>query len=105
MDWENHLKKPIQKIEKTVNIKVKLPHMNKKSLAKKKFGSNKKLGIELTMNGLGKPFKKANTKNRKNSKHQSEIAACEQKITSEKEIWFKQKTRHRINYEWIGKTI
>ena len=31
MDWENHLEKnPIQKIEKTVKIKVKLPHVNKK---------------------------------------------------------------------------
>ena len=37
------------------------------------------------MNGLGKPFrKKSDPKNRKNSKHQSEIAACEQKTTSEK---------------------
>ena len=37
------------------------------------------------MNGLGKPFrKKFNPKNRKNSKKQSEIAACEQKTTSEK---------------------
>ena len=33
MDWKNHLEKnPIQKIEKTVNIKVKLPHVNKKPL-------------------------------------------------------------------------
>ena len=37
------------------------------------------------MNGLGKPFrKKSYPKNRKNSKNQSEIAACEQKTTSEK---------------------
>ena len=38
------------------------------------------------MNGLGKPFtKKSGPKNRKkNSKNQSEIAACEQKTTSEK---------------------
>ena len=37
------------------------------------------------MNGLAKPFrKKINPKNRKNSKNQSEIAACEQKTTSEK---------------------
>ena len=88
-----------------MKINVTKPHVNKKPLAKQKFGSKKKLGLELTMNGLGKPFKKTNKKKRKNSKHQSEIAACEQKITSEKEIWFKQKTRHRINYEWIGKTI
>ena len=32
MDWENHLEKNrIQKIEKTVKIKVKLPHVNKKN--------------------------------------------------------------------------
>ena len=37
------------------------------------------------MNGLEKPFsKKSDPKNRKNSKNQSEIAACEQKTTSEK---------------------
>ena len=37
------------------------------------------------MNGLGKPIrKKSDPKNRKNSKNRSEIAACEQKITSEK---------------------
>ena len=33
MDLENNLeKKPIRKIEKTVKIKVKLPHVNKKPL-------------------------------------------------------------------------
>ena len=37
------------------------------------------------MNGLGKPFrKKSDPKNRKNSKNQNEIAACEQQNTSEK---------------------
>ena len=37
MDWENHLEKiPIQKLEKTVKIKVKLPHVNKKPLARKR---------------------------------------------------------------------
>ena len=37
------------------------------------------------MNGLEKPFrKKSDLKNQKNSKNQSEIAACEQKTTSEK---------------------
>ena len=50
-----------------------------------KFGSNKKLGLERTMNGLGKPFrKKHDPKKRKNSKNQSEIAACEQNTTGEK---------------------
>ena len=38
------------------------------------------------MNGLEKPFrKKSDPKNRKNSKNQSEIAACEQKTTTDKE--------------------
>ena len=41
MDYEwigkNHLEKnPIQKIEKTVKIKLKLPHVNKKPLARKR---------------------------------------------------------------------
>ena len=37
MDWKNYLEKhPIQKIEKTVKIKVKLPHVNKKPLARKR---------------------------------------------------------------------
>ena len=37
------------------------------------------------MNGLEKPFRtKSDPKNRKNSKNQSEIAACEQKTTTEK---------------------
>ena len=37
------------------------------------------------MNGLGKPFsKKSDPTNRKSSKNQIEIAACEQKNTSEK---------------------
>ena len=37
MDWENHLeKKSDQKIEKTVKIKVKLPHVNKKPLTRKR---------------------------------------------------------------------
>ena len=37
MDWEIHLgKNPIQKIEKTVKIRLKLPHMHKKPLARKR---------------------------------------------------------------------
>ena len=50
-----------------------------------KFSSNKKLGREWAVNGLEKPFrKKSDPKNWKNSKNQSEIAACEQKTTTEK---------------------
>ena len=34
---ENHLEKnPIQKLKKTVKIKVKMPHVNKRSLARKR---------------------------------------------------------------------
>ena len=42
MDWESRSEKnPIQKIEKkTVKIRVKLPHVNKKPLPKPKFCSN-----------------------------------------------------------------
>ena len=36
------------------------------------------------MNGLEKPLKKSDPKNRKNSKNHSEIAACEQKTTTDK---------------------
>ena len=37
MNNENHLEEnPIKKIEKTVKIKVKLPHVNKKPLARKR---------------------------------------------------------------------
>ena len=41
--------------------------VNKKTTSEKgKFGSNKKLGLEKIMNGLGKKFrKKSNPKNRK----------------------------------------
>ena len=39
----------------------------------------------MAVNGLRKPFRKnSDSKNRKNSKNQSEIAACEQKTTTEK---------------------
>ena len=49
----------------------------------------KKLGIELTINGLEKPFrKKSDPKNWKNSKYQSQIAACEHKTTSKKANFF-----------------
>ena len=63
-----------------------MPHVNKKTTNEKwKFNSHKKLGLEWALNGLGKPFrKKSDPKNRKNSKNQSEIAACEQKTTTKK---------------------
>ena len=44
-----------------------MPHVNKKTTVEKiKFNSNKKLGLERAVNGLGKPFrKKYDPKNRK----------------------------------------
>ena len=50
--------------------------MNEKPLANDKFGSNKKLGLEWTMHGLAKPFRKSDPKN---SKNQSEIAHVNKK--------------------------
>ena len=35
-----------------------MPHVDKTTSEKWKFGSNKKLGLEGTVNGLGKPFRK-----------------------------------------------
>ena len=47
------------------------------------------------MNGLGKSFrKKFNPKNRKNSKNQSEIAACEQKPPSRERIFIQTPVSH-----------
>ena len=37
-----------------------MPHVKKTTSEKGKFDSNKKLGLERTMNGLGKPFLKKN---------------------------------------------
>ena len=47
MDWKNHLEtNPIQKIEKKVEIKVKLPHVNKKTTSEKaNFCSNTVLSL------------------------------------------------------------
>ena len=48
---------------------------------------NRKLNLERTINGLGKPLRKKSDpkKSKKNGKNQkSEIAACEQNTTSEK---------------------
>ena len=56
-----------------------------KPLARNENLIKKKPGIEWAVNGLAKPFrKKTDPKNRKNSKNQSEIAACQQKTTTEK---------------------
>ena len=75
--------------EKTENQCLNAASETKTTSEKCKFDSNKKLGLEWTMNGLGKPFTKTiRSKKLKKSKNQSEIAACEQKPTSEKANFF-----------------
>ena len=83
-----------------------MPHVNKKTTSEKwKFGSNKNLDLERTMNKLGKPFrKKSNPKNRKNSKNQSEITICEQKTTSEKAN-FCSNTVFSLHFKFRAKNI
>ena len=57
------------------------------------------------MNGLEKPFrKKSDPKNKKNSKNQSEIAACEQKTTSEK-VKFCSNTVFSLYFKFRAKKI
>ena len=56
MNWKIISKK--YQIKKQI-INVKMPHVNKKTTSEKwKFSSNNKQGLEWTMNGLGKPFRK-----------------------------------------------
>ena len=78
---------------KVMKTGVKTSYKNKKNIAgqvltynsKNFHWLNRKLNLERTINRLWKPFrKKSDPKNRKNCKNQSEIAACEQKTTSEK---------------------
>ena len=79
--------KKSDKINKKTENQCKYAAWKQKTFSEKwNFGSNKKLGLKWTMNGLGKPFrKKSDPKNRKNAlKNLSEIAECEQKTTSEK---------------------
>ena len=81
------------KAYENLNDSLKYRINNKKNIAgqvlaynsKKYHWLKRKLDLKRTMNKLGKPFrKKSDPKNRKNSKNQSEIAACEQKTLTEK---------------------
>ena len=54
------------------------------------------------MSELGKHFYKNQTKETEN---QCQNAAIEQKTTIEKKNRLNKKTRPRVNYEWMGKTI
>ena len=68
MNWEKYFKK------------------SDKNKKENQFDSNKKLGLERTMNGLGKPFNCEKIPIQKiEKKNQREIAACEQNTTCEKE--------------------
>ena len=69
MNWENNLyKNQIKKLKKkTENQSLNAACEQKSTSEKWKFGSYKKLGLEWTTNGLGKPFRiKSDPKNRKN---------------------------------------
>ena len=78
------LKKSDQKL-KTEKQSRNAACEQKTTSEKWKFESNKKkLGLECTMNGLGKPFRKNPIQKNENTKNHSEIATCEQKTTSEK---------------------
>ena len=68
--------------KKTVNIRAKLPHVNKKPLARNKNLVQTKTRPRMNYEWIGKTLSKKIEK--KNSKYQSEIAACVQKTTSEK---------------------
>ena len=62
--------------------------LKKTTSEKWKFNSNKELGLEGAMNGLGKPsWKKSEPKNRKNSKNQSYMLHSNKKTTTEKPIF------------------
>ena len=84
MNWKNHFYKKVSSKNEKQNQCQNAACEQKTTSEKGKIGSNKKLGIEGTINGLAKPLKKRNPKMRKNSQNQSEIPACEQKTTSEK---------------------
>ena len=56
--------KKIKKIDfKKEKMNVKIPHVNKKSQARNENLVQKKLGLERTMNGLGKPLRKKSDPN------------------------------------------
>ena len=59
-----------------------------------KFGSNKKTRPRMNYEWIGKTIKKTGPKIEKSNKNQSEIAACEQQITSEKAKFFKTSFSH-----------
>ena len=72
--------KKLIKIKTKQKIKVKMPHVNKKTTSEKgKSGSNKKTRPRMKYEWIGKTIKKSDPKIRKTVKNQSEIAASETK--------------------------
>ena len=58
------------------------------------------------MSELEKTFQKKSDQNiKKNQKIDVKKPHANKKYLCEMEIWFKQESRTRMNYEWIGKTI
>ena len=110
----SQLRKPFLKKIRSKRINVKRPHVNKTTSEKRKFGSNKKLGPEWTMNVLGKPFKKIRSKKHEKTLHlkvkitpQSEKTlhlTCEQQTTGEKKN-FCSKTVFSLHFKIRAKKI
>ena len=128
MDSKNHLEKnPIQKHEKTVKIKVKLPHVNKKSLPIKRIFvqtpySHSTLKLERKNFTPPKPLAfSLHFLFRRDQNHYSNLTSkimkmCEQILkkniagqvltyNSKNFHWLNRKTRPGMDYEWIEKTI
>ena len=83
----SELGKTYQKIIKKTKkqkVNVQLPNVNKKNQSlKMKILFEQKTMPNMNYSGIGK-MKKSDPESRKNSKHLSEIATCDQKSTSEK---------------------
>ena len=80
------LKKSDQKILKITKVNVMWTKTNSDKL---KFGSKNKTRLKMNAELIAKTIqKKSDPKNWKNSKNESEIAACERKTTSEKAIFY-----------------
>ena len=91
MDWENHFEKsPIQKIENTVKIKVKLPHVNKNSLARKRIF----VQTPFSHSTLNLERKNFTPQNRRDQNHYSNLTS---KIMKMCEQIFKKKTAPQYN--------
>ena len=58
------------------------------------------------MSELGKPYLKKSDQKMKNKQVINvKMPHVNKNHQQEMEIWFRQKPRSRMNYEWIGKTI